>query len=161
MTARPIVVRIAELAVAGPPSRLAAHGLGSCVAVTLHDPIARIGGLAHVLLPAPGARRDPRPARCATTAVPALIERMVTAGADPARLVARLAGGATLFAGPGGGGPESLGSRNVTAVRAALAAGGIRVSAEWTGGDFGRSVTFDPDSGRIDVSSVRHGSRAL
>ena len=51
MTERRLQVGIAELEVARAPATLKALALGSCVAVILHDPVVKAGGLAHVLLP--------------------------------------------------------------------------------------------------------------
>lgn len=162
MTVSPILVRVSELAVALAPARLTALGLGSCVAVALHDPEAMVGGMAHVLLPVPPASRPvANPGRYAATAVPALVSRMVSAGADPARLVARMAGGGAMFAGLSAPRSFPVGTRNVAAMHEALSAAGIPLAGEWVGGDFGRSMSLDVASGRVEVSSVRHGHRDL
>jgi chemotaxis protein CheD len=162
MTEQRRMVRMAELAVARAPECLTALGLGSCVAVVLYDPVARIGGMAHVLLPAPPpGTADPVPGRYAQTAVPLLVARLEEAGAERARLVARLAGGGAMFVGLAAPGAILTGDRNVLAVREALSGIGIPIAGEWVGGDFGRSVIFELDSGRVEVSSVRHGSREL
>lgn len=157
-----VIVPLASLAVAPAPARLSAVGLGSCVAVTLWDPEARIGGLAHVLLPAPpqGSAAD-LAARYAASAVPSLVEQLVARGAGPSRLLATLSGGAAMFAALQPPGSLQVGERNTVAAREALRAAGIPVRAEWVGGDFGRSTTLDVGSGIVTVSSVRHGSRQL
>ena len=60
-------------------------GLGSCVAILLHDPQARVGGMAHVLLPSPAlSRKDANPAKFPQTAVPRLLELMAQQGASAA-----------------------------------------------------------------------------
>ncbi|MBS1241988.1 MAG: hypothetical protein H6R40_1415 [Gemmatimonadetes bacterium] len=162
MTGRPIAVGMAELAVARAPERLAALGLGSCVALALYDPAVRVGGMAHVLLPAPPpGTANPVPGRYAQTAVPLLVAQLEAAGADRGRLVARLAGGAAMFVGLAPPGAIQTGDRNILAVREALSAAGIPIAGEWVGGDFGRSLVFDLASGRVEVASVRHGSREL
>jgi chemotaxis protein CheD len=162
MTGTRTPVRMAELIVARAPTCLEAVGLGSCVAVALYDPLVRIGGMAHVLLPAPPpGTSEPVAGRYAETAVPLLVARMEEAGADRGRLVARLAGGGAMFAALGAPGTIHMGDRNVLAVREALSAAGVPISGEWVGGEFGRSLVFDLASGRLEVSSVRHGSREL
>lgn len=155
-------VRIAHHAVARGSGRLVTIGLGSCVAIALHDARFRVAGLAHVLLPDPSVARDAsNPARFASTAVPLLVEEMRAMGARGA-LVAKLAGGAALFGSMlSGGKAGQMGQRNVMAAREALAAAGIPILAEETGGVSGRSVTLDINSGAMTVRSVRGGEHVL
>lgn len=141
---------------------LTVHGLGSCVAVCLYDPITRSGGLCHVVLPAMLLRRagDP-PSKFADTAVAWLREEMARQGAATSRLAAKIAGGASLFgAAPeaGVGAPAeaklrwgAIGERNVAAVHAALAAAGIPLVAEHVGGTASRTVAFHLADGRVEV----------
>ncbi len=154
-------VRIAHHAVARGSGRLVTIGLGSCVAIALHDPRFRVAGLAHVLLPDPSvAREKGNAARFASTAVPLLVEQMRAMGARGA-LTARLAGGAALFGAmlnsPGG----QMGTRNVAAAKQALEEAGIPLVGEETGGAAGRSVSFDVNSGAMTVKSVRGGERVI
>lgn len=158
MTAPRQLVGIAELAVARAPGTLAALALGSCVAVVLYDPVARVGGLAHVLLPtaAIGRPRDERPARFAPMAVQRLTEGVLALGAEKARLTARLVGGASMFTSLQPAGSIQMGERNVHAVREALHRLGIRNTGEVVGGDFGRSAELDLATGRVTVTSYQH-----
>lgn len=157
-----VVVPMGQLAVKAAPATLAALGLGSCVAVMLYDRVAAVGGLAHVLLPAgPAGAMRANPARYAQTAVPSLLEAVLAAGAHRPRLIARLAGGATMFANLVAPGLISIGERNTLAVREGLDALGIRVAGELVGGDHGRTVVFDLADGRVRISSVRHGAQEL
>ena len=136
-------------------------GLGSCVAVMLHDPVARVAGLAHVLLPDEPASRDrSNPAKFATTAVPALIASMAERGARPDRLVARLAGGASMFRALLTQNSTPTGERNVAAAREALRAAGVPVVAEDVGLEHGRSILLHAD-GRAEVSTVTKGTKEL
>jgi len=154
-------VRIAHHAVVAGTGRLVTIGLGSCIAITIHDPIARVGAMAHVLLPELAAHRqtDNR-AKFASTAVPMLLEEMRALGAT-GPFVAKLAGGAKLFgdllASTGG----TMGTRNADAARAALAAARVRLAGEDIGGDYGRTVTFDVATGVMTVRSVRGGEVVL
>lgn len=154
-------VRIAHHAVARWDGRLITIGLGSCVAIALHDALNRVAGLAHVLLPDPSVARDAsNPARFATTAVPLLLAEMRAVGARGA-IAGKLAGGAALFGNLLGTGGAQMGARNVAAARAALERAGIRVIAEDTGGANGRSVSLDVRSGAFTVRSVRGEERAI
>ena len=88
-----IMVHVAEYKVGGAGDTLITVGLGSCVAVALHDADAKIGGLAHILLPSPAlSRRDPNPGKFPQTAIPLLLQDMTGRGARASRITARLAG---------------------------------------------------------------------
>ena len=148
-------VKVAQAAVGGPDDTLVTLGLGSCVAILLHDAEARVGGLAHVLLPEPALSRDQGNAsKFATTAVPALVQEMARLGARPGRLKARLVGGAAMFQTLMVPGSLNMGARNVIASKQALEAAGIPLVAEDVGGDYGRSVRFYVGAGKTTVSSV-------
>lgn len=159
---RETIVRMGEYAVIRGDGLLVALGLGSCVAAILLDRHARVGGMAHVVLPAASlSARHEKPARSAETAVPLLVGAMKIAGADIARIVARLVGGASMFANLLPAGTVAMGERNVLAVRAALRAAGIPVVAEEVGDSIGRSVWFDVARGSVLVRSVGREEHAL
>lgn len=155
MTETQRMVTVAQAVVAGEGEVLVTLGLGSCVAILLHDRQARVGGMAHVLLPDPGASRDrSNLAKFASTAVPHLVEAMEHRGARRQRLEGRLVGGASMFASLSGPGCLHMGVRNIDASRRALCAAGIPLLAEEVGREHGRSVYFYPADGRVMVRSV-------
>ena len=162
MRASQIVVRVADLQVGTAGDVLLTVGLGSCVAIVLYDPVARVGGMAHILLPSPAlARSDGNPAKFPQTAVPRLIELMGKCGGVPRRLTARLVGGASMFSSLSAPGTIQMGDRNVVASRQALNQQGIPLTGEAVGGDYGRTVRLTVADGRLEVSSVAHGSHTL
>jgi len=162
VTAPRVLVRVSELVVADAPARLAAVALGSCVAIVLHDPTARIGGMAHVLLPSQALSRDRvHPGRFAQTAVPTLVERMIARGARAPAISARLVGGASMFTNLTPPGTIQMGDRNVVAAREALHRHGIRLIAEAVGGDFGRTAELDVETGRLSITSYLRGTQYL
>ena len=154
-------VRVADFAVGKDGDLLSTVGLGSCVAVALYAPTARLGALAHVLLPDESLARGAQPpAKFASSAVPLLEKALRDAGArEP--LVARLVGGAAMFASLLKTGGVNMGERNVEAARVALKLARIVIAAQDVGGDFGRSVYFTPADGRVVVRSLRGGDRVL
>jgi len=155
-------VSVADWAVDREDAVLITLGLGSCVAVALHDADVRVGGLAHVLLPSQSLASDrAKPAKFPETAVPYLVERMREMGAVQRRLRARIVGGASMFASVASAPMASVGERNVYAVREALDRAGIPVAACDTGLDYGRSVYFFLETGRVEVRSYAHGVRIL
>ncbi|HEX6749654.1 MAG TPA: chemotaxis protein CheD [Longimicrobium sp.] len=155
MNPRQIFVKVAHHAVGGAGDVLVTLGLGSCVAILLHDRMAKVGGLAHVLLPEPALARDRHnSAKFATTAVPMLIDELGGMGARNGRIEARLVGGASMFTSLMVPGSLNMGERNIRAAREALRRAGIPLLGEAVGGDFGRSVRFSVAEGRTVVSSV-------
>ena len=147
-------VRVAEWALER-QAVIVTLGLGSCVAIMLHDPEAGIGAMAHVLLPSHSLARDQsNPAKFPETAVPFLVQRMLAAGASRQRLVAKLAGGASMFAQLMTPGTVQMGERNIGASRAALRDAAIPIVGEAVGGERGRSVRFWPQTGRVETRTV-------
>jgi chemotaxis protein CheD len=133
-------------------------GLGSCIAIVVHDPVAKVGGLAHILLPSRSlSRGGDNPGRFPQTAMPRLLEEMVALGADPRRLVARLVGGASMFANLVPAGSMQMGDRNVISSREVLSQLAIPIVGESVGGNEGRSVWFFVAEGKLQVRSVGHG----
>lgn len=149
------IVRVADWTVDRGDAVIVTLGLGSCVAIMLHDPEVRAGGMAHVLLPSPSLARDTtNKAKFPDTAVPLLVERLKALGADPRRLVAKLAGGASMFSQLVTQGTIQMGERNVLACRSALRTAAIPIVRESVGGDRGRSVRFHLKDGRVEIRSV-------
>jgi chemotaxis protein CheD len=157
MTPLKVPVQIGDVKVGGEDTLLFTIGLGSCVAIIVYDERARVGGMAHAMLPTPAnGRRNGAIGRFVTTAVPELLERLVERGADRGTLRARLAGGASMFESILTDYGRKLGPRNVQAAREALAAAGVPVDAEDVGGTHGRSVFLSVADGRLVVTSVHH-----
>lgn len=151
-------VHVADAAVAQGDTLISTIGLGSCVAIVLHDAERAVGGLAHILLPSEVLAQDrTNRAKFPGTAVPLLLERMTALGARKSRIVAKLAGGASMFVALTPMGGVQIGERNVLASRAALAQHGIPVVAQDVGGGHGRSVFFHVASGALDVRSMVRG----
>lgn len=157
-----VVVKVADLNVVAGDGELVTLGLGSCVAICLHDPVARVAGMAHVLLPNKSlSRTTDNPAKFPQSAVPLLIERMQGLGADPKRLTARLVGGAAMFGNLTPSGAVQMGERNVVASRQVVAEQGLTIAAEATGGTIGRSVRFQANDGSLWVRTLFHGEQPL
>ncbi|MFO0891385.1 MAG: chemotaxis protein CheD [Isosphaeraceae bacterium] len=143
---------IGRWAVAVAPARIRTL-LGSCVGVVLHDRVARLGALAHIVLPDSRGAVD-SPGKFADTAIPAMIEdieRTLQARAR-GRLVAKLAGGASMF--PVGGASNSalnIGQLNAEAVERILGELRIPIVARDLGGASGRHLTLDTASGIVAI----------
>jgi chemotaxis protein CheD len=153
--AAPVKVGLGQMAASRHVTEvLSALGLGSCIGLTMHDPVLRVGGMAHVMLPdSASARTLDLPGKYADTAVPALIQALEDLGGRRSRLVVHMAGGAQMFSGAGGG-VLNIGCRNAVAVRAALQAAGMRLRAADTGGSVGRTLQLEVATGAVTVRSA-------
>jgi chemotaxis protein CheD len=149
-----IAVRIGDVRVAQGSSVLFTIGLGSCVAVVLYDAFARLGGLAHAMLPQPRASGTRPPGRFVPTAIAELLAMMETRGASRRRMRARIAGGASMFQSVLDGEGLHLGRRNVEAARATLHEAGVPIDGEDVFGTYGRSVFLRTFDGRLLITSV-------
>jgi chemotaxis protein CheD len=156
-------VKVADYAVRRGDEIIATIGLGSCVAIALYDRDTQTGGLAHILLPSMAMSRETsNPAKFPETIVPLMLEEMRALGVkSPARITAKIAGGASMFGQLVNGTGINVGERNIVATREALAAAGIQLVAEDTGLDYGRSVYFHLSDGRVEVRSLKKGDRVL
>lgn len=162
MSGRELLVRVADLRIGVAEDTLLTVGLGSCVAILLYDAQARVGGMAHILLPSPAlSRQDGNPAKFPQSAVPRLLELMAADGAAVPRITGRLAGGASMFSALAPPGTIQMGERNLVAARQVLNSHGIPLTGEAVGGDFGRTVRFRVCDGRVEVTTVAHGIQHL
>ena len=157
-----IVVKVADLNIVSGDGELATLGLGSCVAICLHDPVAKVAGMAHVLLPNKSLSRNAEnPAKFPQSAIPLLVEKMEGLGAQKSRLTARLVGGASMFGNLSPSGAVQMGERNVVASRQVLEEQGITITAEATGGTTGRSIRLQAADGQLFIRTLAGGERPL
>lgn len=153
MSTKKIVIGIGEFAVERNPAIIVTLGLGSCVGVCMRDPLAKVGGMAHVMLPDSGNRDAQTPGKYADTAVAILIEKLLSLGAVKTRLEAKIAGGASMFETSG----MNVGQRNVEAVKHWLKYHQIPLKAEDVGGNRARSIEYNIETGKLLIRKVGGG----
>ena len=139
---QPAMIGIGEYKVGSFP--MMSIGLGSCVGLILYDADKHIGAMVHIMLPDSSQRKD-RPGKYADTALPLLVQELTALGCRKQSLVAKIAGGASMFQYFGNN--LNIGERNVERIKALLVEQHIRLVAEDVGGKVGRSVTFLPGNG--------------
>jgi len=149
-----VVIGVGDLAVANQPAvTLSTYALGSCVGVVAYDPVARAGGMLHLMLPdsaiAP-AKATALPAMFADTGLPLLFRALAGLKADPARLRCFVAGGASVLNGPDA---FKIGERNVRATFDFLAAAGLVAPQPVVGGTSNRTLHLDIGTGLLTVKS--------
>ncbi len=146
---------MADLKVCKSPNGVTTLGLGSCVGIAIRDPASKVGGLAHIMLPdSTVIRNNSNIPKFADTGIEALVKQVVAAGANRGRLVAKIAGGAKMFAFSTNSEMMGVGDRNVEAVRRKLQQLKIPILASDTGKNYGRTVIFYPETGDFIIRSV-------
>ena len=149
------LIGIAAIAVAKAPDTIATLGLGSCVGLILYDPINKIGGMAHIMLPSSARDEELRnKAKYADTAFVELLQRVLSAGASRYKLVSKMAGGAHMFTSSVDNDIMKVGQRNVDACRQLLNTHSIRLIAEETGGTIGRTIELVLATGELKIRTA-------
>jgi chemotaxis protein CheD len=143
-------VSVADWRVVEGNSVLVTSGLGSCVAVSVYDPAAGVGGLLHAMLPSAPTPVE-TPAKYVDSGLEEMLSAMYDDGASPGNVEAKVVGGSAMLDISVG---EAIGDRNVAAAERALAAADVPLVAAETGGSSGRSVTFCPTSGDVTIDRV-------
>lgn len=147
------------MGVAKPPDTIRTSGLGSCVGVVLYDETKKVAGLVHIMLPDSSLSRSETPniAKFADTGIKGLEEMLLKEGAQKCRLKAKIAGGAQMFQFSSSKEIMRIGQRNVEAVKRVLKELGIPIIAEDTGGSSGRTIEFNPATGKLMIRTVNQG----
>ena len=161
MSQREIKVGMGEGAVTSTPHIISSTGIGSCVVTTLYDSRKQIGGLAHIMLPNSNGINGRRPPyHCADTAIAALLKRLQIKGAMRKNLVAKMVGGAQMFACSNSSSP-GIGKQNITGIRQILDRERLPLIGEDTDGGYGRSIEFHLNSGKVIIRAVGREDREL
>lgn len=147
-----LVVGIGDCKVSSDPSDiLVTHALGSCIAVLLYDPVVRVAGLLHFMLPDSSLDSEKAckvPSLFADTGIALLLRRACQLGAVKSRLVTTAAGGAQML---DPAGTFNIGQRNYLAMKKVFADAGIGIQKQEIGGTSSRTISIDVASGRVQL----------
>ena len=149
-------VGMADLVVLSAPAKLVTLGLGSCIGLVIFDSVAKIAGMAHIMLPdSRGSKGTEKIGKFADIAVPTVVDEMIKKGASKARMKAKIAGGAQMFALPGTSTDFlAVGSRNVKETTSILSKLGVPLVASDTGGNKGRTVEFSTTTWMLAIKTL-------
>ncbi|HHX11243.1 MAG TPA: chemotaxis protein CheD [Clostridiales bacterium] len=157
-----IKVGMADLNVCAAPNAITTLGLGSCVGIILYDQRNKIAGLVHVMLPdSTKISNNENKAKFADTGIDELIIRMKEIGASSKGLIAKIAGGAQMFAFSNNNDMMRIGDRNTEATKVKLNELSIPILAEDTGLNYGRTIEFYPETGELHIKSVGKERKVL
>ena len=144
------VVGIGDCKVSNDPEdTLVTHALGSCIAVMIHDPVARVAGMLHYMLPESSldpAKAKLKPFLYADTGIPELFHRTYALGGVKSRLIVTAAGGAQML---DPNGTFNIGKKNQLAMRKIFWKAGVLVRKEEIGGVASRTVRIEVATGRV------------
>lgn len=157
-----VKVGMADLAVIKNSGTLTTLGLGSCVGVAIYDPVSKVAGLLHLMLPSSKTiRNNSNPAKFADTGMELLLKEVTRQGAKKHRLVCKLAGGAQMFSFGKKNDIMKIGERNVIATKEILQDLNIPIISEDTGGNFGRTIELYAETGNLLVKTIGHGTKQI
>ena len=158
-----IKVGMADLQVGKAPDTLTTLGLGSCIGLTLYDPVSKVGGLVHYMLPDSTKLRNAGTniAKFGDTGIEELLKKVLAKGANRRNLVAKIAGGAKMFEISGLSTVGNVGERNAEMAKEMLKKLGIRLVASDTGLNYGRTVELDLETGAYLIKSVGKPNKTI
>ena len=152
-----IKVGMADLNVCRAPEALTTLGLGSCIGCCIYDPVQKVAGMVHYMLPdSSKIKNNQCIAKFGDTGIAEIVRLLEEMGAKRSRMVAKIAGGAKMFAVSSGANLPGLnvGESNIEAAKVNLKALGIRLIAEDVGLNYGRTIEFYAEDGRLLIKSV-------
>lgn len=157
-----IIVGVADFKVSNDPgASIITYSLGSCVAVTIYDPVARVGGVLHFMLPesqiSPG-KAAVNPAMFADTGIPLIFHEAYRLGAVKGRIVVKAAGGAQVL---DPAGMFNIGKRNILAMRKIFWQNGVTLGATDMGGAANRTLSLDVGTGQVTLKTSGQGVTVL
>jgi len=157
-----MVVGISDCKVSkDPESVLVTYALGSCIAVALYDPLTKVSGLLHYMLPESAidaGKAEQNPFMFADTGIARLLAAVTANGAVPRRMLVRLAGGAQVLDSQG---VFQIGKRNYLAARKILWKAGVLIAAEAVGGEVSRTTRLEVGTGRMWIREGGGAEREL
>ena len=143
-----VMVGLGEIKISQDPAGvLTCLGLGSCVGVCMYDPVAKVAGMAHIVLPDSDGNPEKTGGKYADVGVPLLLKKMLDRGAIKSRVIVKIAGGAQISRAKGLGDVFQIGERNVGAVQSVFNANSMSIKGSDTGGitDVPCDFTWIPD----------------
>lgn len=156
------IVGMADLNTVKDKGILTTLGLGSCVGIALYDPIAKVAGLAHAMLPdSKEIKGNSNIAKFVDLSIVKLTRDMIALGSKQNRIVAKLAGGAQMFAFSSNQENMRIGDRNVQSAEYILRRLGIKIISKDVGKNFGRTVELSAENGNFLIKTIGNGTYSI
>ncbi|MFZ4441407.1 MAG: chemotaxis protein CheD [Syntrophales bacterium] len=149
-----IVVGVADMKFSNNPQDvLVTYALGSCIAVVIYDPMVKVGGMLHYMLPDSSLdanKAKESPGMFADTGVKLLFKSCYTLGAEKKRIITKVAGGASILDNTN---YFRIGEKNIMALRKIFWKNDVFIDCEDTGKNYNRTVRLDIADGKVHVKS--------
>ena len=157
-----IIVGMADMQVSKEPeAMLISFALGSCIGVTLYDPLVRVGGLLHFMLPDSQIdlqKSQKNPWMFADTGIPLFFRELYKLGAEKKRIRVKVVGGSQVL---DDSSYFNIGKRNYLALRKIFWTNNVLIHAEDIGGSVNRTIRLEIGSGKVWVKTSGDGEREL
>ena len=157
-----VEVGMADMKIAQSPAIIVTRGLGSCLGLILYEPFKKIGGLLHPMLPKlEEGRVKTNPYKFVDSGINTMLAELKKRGCSTSLLSAKVFGGGHMFSSIPTDSVFNIGARNIEVARQLLASYGIKIAVEDTGGNRGRTLFFDTNTGKVTVKTLFHGEKVL
>ncbi|ABW19052.1 chemotaxis protein CheD [Alkaliphilus oremlandii] len=151
-------VGMADMNITKDPGVITTLGLGSCVGIVLYDQAVKVAGLVHIMLPnSKQIKNNENKAKFADTGIELLLQKMIEQGCSKSRIIAKIAGGSQMFSFQTNNDVMKIGERNVVATKEILQQLKIPLLAQDTGGNYGRTIEFNSNNGKLLIKTIGHG----
>lgn len=156
------IIGVADMAISNKADEtLITYSLGSCIAVVIYDPVVRVGGILHLMLPEAGMDMEKakiKPAMFADSGIPVLFKQSYQLGANKRNAIVKIAGGSQIM---DENGVFNIGKRNHLSVRKVFWKNNVVIAAEHIGGNVNRTVRLEMATGRVLVKVSGFGEIEL
>lgn len=161
MANKEIRVGIADMKIARQEGTLITHALGSCIGITIYDPLIKLGALIHIMLPETGDHKDTNLFKFADTGIKETLRKLAIFGGVKSRYICKIAGGAQMFAVVGASGIGNIGQRNIEAVRKVLREEGLMIKNQDVGSNYARTMLMELDTGKVILRTAGRAEKIL
>ena len=147
------IVAVGDMKIGRGSDIIVTHALGSCLGLVVYDPVQKIGGLLHAMLPLSKinpAKAEANPYMFVDTGVPALFKALYEIGGQKSRMIIKAAGCGNPL---GKNEMFKIGERNYTVLKKLLWKNNILLNTEDVGGTASRTIHFEIDTGQTVISS--------
>jgi chemotaxis protein CheD len=157
-----IEVQMGKMELAQVPERLVTRGLGSCLGITMYDPIKKTGAMIHPMLPdMDKSKIKSNASRFVNSGILLALQELEKKGCFRSRLEVKVFGGAHMFSFINTDSALNVGQKNIEMAHAVFKELNIKILVEEVGGTFGRTVELDTDSGKVLVKTVSWGEKVV
>jgi chemotaxis protein CheD len=150
------IVGVADMKISDQPGDIiVTHALGSCLGIAVYDPVARLGGILHVMMPVSSINPDKaksNPCMFVDTGLPAFFKAIYAMGGEKKRLIVKVAGGANVHA--NGSDRFAIGKRNYITLKKMFWKNSVLIESEDVGGDKARTMYLEIDTGRVWLANA-------